>query len=93
LDRSKRKDYTNFKELAGDETPDISMQSTPACRPKALVFPQSEDHAGILIGRSRDDHHIMKEVAKDYSPRAVVGIRPCDAKAMGLVHLNFDTPD
>ena len=35
----------------------------------------------------------MKEAAKDYSPRAVVGIRPCDAKAMQLVRLNFDTPE
>jgi len=35
----------------------------------------------------------MREVAKDYSPRAVIGIRPCDAKAFELVRLNFDTPD
>jgi ferredoxin len=35
----------------------------------------------------------MKPVARDDAPRAVVGIRPCDAKATLLVKLNFDTPD
>jgi sulfhydrogenase subunit beta (sulfur reductase) len=35
----------------------------------------------------------MKEVQSDYSPRAVFGIRPCDAKAFLLVGHNFDTPD
>ena len=35
----------------------------------------------------------MKAVEKDNSPRAVVGIRPCDAKAFVLVRQNFDTAD
>jgi sulfhydrogenase subunit beta (sulfur reductase) len=61
--------------------------------PKALLFPQSEEMLEYSLDESRDDHHIMKEVARDDSPRAVVGIRPCDAKATLLVKLNFDTPD
>jgi ferredoxin len=35
----------------------------------------------------------MKEVDNSYSPQAVIGIRPCDAKAFLLVRLNFDTPE
>jgi ferredoxin len=45
------------------------------------------------LDESVEDHHIMKEVDKDYSPRAVIGIRPCDAKAFVLVNHNFDTPE
>jgi len=33
----------------------------------------------------------MKEVEKDLTPRAVIGIRPCDARGMALLDLNFDT--
>ena len=61
--------------------------------PKALLFPQSEVMLEYSLDETRDDHHIMKEVARDDSPRAVVGIRPCDAKATLLVKLNIDTPD
>jgi ferredoxin len=35
----------------------------------------------------------MKEIQKDYTPQAVIGIRPCDAKAFILVRKNFDTPE
>jgi ferredoxin len=35
----------------------------------------------------------MKEAPKDYAPRAVIGLRPCDAKAMVLVKMNFDTEE
>ena len=45
------------------------------------------------LDESREDHHQMRAVAKDYSPRAVLGLRPCDAKAIELVKLNFDTDE
>ena len=45
------------------------------------------------LDESREDHHLLKEAPKDYSPQAVVGIRPCDADAFLLVKRNFDTPD
>ncbi|MBF0469668.1 MAG: 4Fe-4S dicluster domain-containing protein, partial [Desulfamplus sp.] len=34
-----------------------------------------------------------KRAATDYSPRAVIGIRPYDAKALTLMNLNFDTKE
>jgi sulfhydrogenase subunit beta (sulfur reductase) len=88
----KEKDYHQFKALDKGEVPDLTLINT-RLSPKALVFPQSETIIEYSLDESRDDHHIMKEAAKDYSPRAVVGIRPCDAKAMQLVRLNFDTPE
>ena len=39
------------------------------------------------------DHHIYKELPGDDVPRIVFGIRPCDAKALALVKMNFDTEE
>jgi ferredoxin len=36
---------------------------------------------------------ILKESPKDYKPRAIVGIRPCDAHAFQIVKRNFDNPE
>jgi sulfhydrogenase subunit beta (sulfur reductase) len=60
---------------------------------KSVVYPQSETMFDFSLDESRTDHHQLKEAAQDYSPRAVIGVRPCDAKAFVLVRLNFDTPD
>jgi ferredoxin len=88
----KEKDGHQFKALEKGQAPDLDMVNT-RLSPKELLFPQSEVMLEYSLDESRDDHHIMKEAAKDYSPRAVVGIRPCDARATQLVKLNFDTPD
>jgi ferredoxin len=39
------------------------------------------------------DANILKGSEKDYSPKAIVGIRPCDAHAFQIVKLNFDNPE
>ena len=57
------------------------------------LFPQTEKILTACLDESKDNHHIMQRAEADYSPRAVVGIRPCDAKAVQLVKLNFDTAD
>jgi len=88
----KEEDCHQFKPLEKGQAPDLDMVNT-RLSPKALLFPQSEVMLEYSLDETRDDHHIMKEAAKDTSPRAVVGIRPCDAKAVQLVKLNFDTPD
>jgi ferredoxin len=61
--------------------------------PKSLLLPQSERMFEYTLDPSEDDAHILREVQKDYSPQAVIGIRPCDAKAFRLVEVNFDTPE
>ncbi len=88
----KEKEFHSFKPLVNGTLPDFSCLNT-RLSPKALVYPQSEVMFDYSLDESRDDHHQLREAAKDYSPRAVIGIRPCDAKAFVLVRLNFDTPD
>jgi len=45
------------------------------------------------LDESKEQHHILNEIEKDYSPRALIGIRPCDAASFRLVKRNFDTPE
>ena len=84
--------FHNFKELAKGELPDFGYLNS-RLSPKSIIYPQSEVMFEYSLDESAEDHHIMKEVDKDYSPRAVIGIRPCDAKAFVLVNHNFDTPE
>lgn len=88
----KEKEFHSFKPLSNGAQPDLSCQNT-RLSPKAIVYPQSEVMFDYSLDEGRADHHQLKEAAKDYSPKAVIGIRPCDAKAFVLVRLNFDTPD
>ena len=86
----KEQDFHNFKELAKGEQPDFNCLNT-RLSPKSIVQPQSEIMLEFTLDESQADHHIMKEPAVNDKPRAVLGIRPCDAKAFQLVKLNFDT--
>jgi ferredoxin len=88
----KEKEFHSFKPLANGVQPDLNCLNT-RLSPKSIVYPQSEVMFDYSLDESREDHHQLRETAKDYSPRAVVGIRPCDAKAFILVRMNFDTPD
>jgi len=81
-----------FRELAEGDRPDFEFQNTRLSA-KGIIYPQSEDMFVYTLDESREDHHILKEAPKDDTPRAVLGIRPCDAKAVSLLKLNFDTPD
>ena len=88
----KEAEFHDFKPLAKGELPDLTCLNT-RLSPKSLIYPQSEAMLEYSLDESRDDHHIMQEVQKDYTPQAVIGIRPCDAKAFILVAKNFDTPE
>jgi ferredoxin len=81
-----------FKELSKGELPDLNYLNT-LLSPKSIVFPQSETMFEYSLDESKEDHHILKEINKDYSPRALIGIRPCDAASFLLVKRNFDTPE
>ena len=88
----KEETFHNFKELTEGQSPDLGYLNS-RLSPKSIIYPQSEAMFEYSLDESVEDHHIMKEVDKDYSPRAVIGIRPCDAKAFVLVNHNFDTPE
>ncbi len=84
--------FHQFRPLAAGQLPDLDYSNTRMSA-KELVYPQSEKMFDYTLDKSQPDHHLLKEPQKDYSPRAVLGIRPCDADAFGLVQRNFDTPD
>jgi len=84
--------YHYFRELGKGQMPDFSCLNTRLSA-KETIYPQSEDMFEFTLDKSQEDHHLLKEVEKDDSPQAVLGIRPCDAKAVELVKLNFDTEE
>jgi len=81
-----------FMEINEGDQVDLSFQNT-LMSPKFLCLPQSEPMFAYSLDPGRDDAHILKEVPREYAPQAVIGIRPCDAKALALVDVNFDTPE
>ncbi len=84
--------FHRFEELDKDKLPDLDYFNT-RLSPKSIVYPQSETMFEYCLDERKKDHHVMKEASKDYSQRAVIGIRPCDAAAFLLVKRNFDTPE
>ena len=84
--------FHDFKELEKGELPDLNFFNT-RISPKAVVYPQSEVMFEYSLDEKVAEHHILKDSAKDYSPKAVLGIRPCDAASFLLVKRNFDTPE
>ncbi|MGD8959646.1 MAG: 4Fe-4S ferredoxin, partial [Desulfobacteraceae bacterium] len=81
-----------FKALDAEQRPDMNYLNTRRS-PKALIYPQSEKMFDFSLDETQADHNILREAEKDYTPRAVIGIRPCDADAFLLVRKNFDTPE
>ncbi len=88
----KIKENYSFAPLKGDQQPDMTATDT-VLSPKSTVFPQTEKLLTANLSTSNPNHHIMERAKADYSPRAVIGIRPYDARAMTLMKLNFDTKD
>lgn len=88
----KDKDHHTFRELSETEVPDLEYTAL-RISPKTVVMPQSEAMFTFSLDESKDDHHILREVPFDDTPRAVVGIRPYDARAIEILKKNFDTDD
>jgi ferredoxin len=84
--------FHNFKLLGDGELPDFKFLNS-RLSPKAAVYPQSEILFEYSLDENDPDHHLLKEAPKDYSPKALIGIRPCDADAFELVRKNFDAPE
>lgn len=88
----KDNEFHNFKGLDKGELPDFNYFNT-RLSPKSIIYPQSETMFGYSLDEGKNNHHVLKEIDTDCSPRAVIGIRPCDASAFLLVKRNFDTPE
>ncbi len=88
----KDKEIVVFKQLDQEIYPEMEYTDS-VLSAKSAVFPQTEKMLDGSLDESIEGHHILKRSDADYSPRAVLGIRPYDAKAIQLVKLNFDTED
>ena len=85
-------DFHTFMLLNGDKKPDFDYENS-RLPPKSVIYPESERMFEYSLDETADDAHILKESPKDYSPCAIVGIRPCDAHAFQIVKRNFDSPE
>ena len=85
-------DFYSFKPLKDKENVDLSFTNT-RLSPKSLLFPQSERIFEFSLDEKDEDGNIVKESQKDYPSTVIFGIRPCDAKALRLVNVNFDNPE
>jgi len=81
-----------FRELADSEYPSMDGRQTQLS-PKSIVFPPSQVMMTCSLKEGDAKQNIYEAVAIDTKARAVVGIRPSDAKALSLVRLNFDTDE
>lgn len=81
---------SKFRELEANEEPNLSL-STTTLSPKSIVFPYSEVMFEYSLDTSSPEYNIMKVPEKNYSARAIIGIRPYDSAAMLIVKMNFDT--
>ncbi len=89
---AKRGSTYRFAEMEEGELPLMDGVNTQLS-PKSILFPPSEVMFAYDLNRKKENHNLLMEVEKDPSPRAVIGIRPCDARAIELVKKNFDTPE
>ncbi len=85
-------EYHSFMPLDQGKEPDFDYQNTRLSA-KGVVYPQSERMFIYSVDAQAPDAFIMKEAPKEFPPQAVVGIRSCDAHALRLVNVNFDTPE
>jgi sulfhydrogenase subunit beta (sulfur reductase) len=88
----KEGDFHLFRLLDDGKEIDTNYQNT-RLSPKGVVYAQSERMFEVSLDEKDPEVNIYKESAKDYSPRAVVGIRPCDAHGFQIVKRNFDNAE
>jgi len=85
-------DFHAFMPMNGEKVPDFDFQNT-RLSPKSVIYPRSERLFEYILGNTDPEANILQESSKDFSPRAIVGIRPCDAQAFQIVRRNFDNPE
>ncbi|MDY0131405.1 MAG: sulfite reductase, partial [Desulforegulaceae bacterium] len=88
----KAKKGHTFRELKNGEIPDLDYVET-RMSVKEVVLPQSEVMFTYSLDNEKEGHHILEEMPFDETPRAAVGIRPYDAKAVEILKKNFITDD
>jgi ferredoxin len=87
----RQKDMTNFRQISSPDQVELNFSNT-ILSPKFLMLPQSESMFEFTLDKTTDQAGILRETETDPTPRVIVGIRPCDARAFQLLDLNFATP-
>ncbi len=82
--------FHEFTLLKNAAEADLGFQNT-RLSPKGIFHPQAERMFEFSLAKDDPQAGILKEADKDFSPRVVLGIRPCDAKALQLDDANFIT--
>jgi len=85
-------DFHTFMPLGAGKPPDFDFQNT-RLSPKSVIYPQSERLFEYTLDPTDSEANIVKESSKDFSPQAIIGIRPCDVHALTIVKRNFDNPE
>ncbi len=85
-------DFHKFAQLEEKTTPDFNYQNTRLSA-KYLVYPESERMFEFSVDENSPEYNILKEAEKDFSPQAIIGLRPCDAHGFLIVKKNFDNPE
>lgn len=88
----REQDFHLFKPLAKGRLPDIPAQNT-RMSVKDVLYPQTQPLFDYSLDENDADHHQLKDVPWDETPKAVIGLRPCDADAVALVGRNFVAKD
>ena len=88
----KEKNYHLFKTLESGQKPDLEYINTRLSA-KSVLYPQSEVMFEFSLDKNDEQYAILREPEKDRTPRAVIGIRPCDADAYEVCRRNFDTEE
>lgn len=88
----KQGDFHWFMLMEEGKEPDFDYQNT-RLSPKHVLYPQSERMFEYTVDEKDPGYNLMEEAEKDFSPQAIVGIRPCDAQGFQIVRVNFDNPE
>jgi sulfhydrogenase subunit beta (sulfur reductase) len=84
--------YHEFAAISKPLEADLGYRNT-RLSPKGLFHPMAERMFEYSLAKDDPQANIPKEAAKDFSPRVLLGVRPCDAKAFELDDANFVTKE
>ncbi|MGA1875842.1 MAG: 4Fe-4S dicluster domain-containing protein [bacterium] len=77
-----------FSSLPAGETPDLSYPNSKLS-PKGCLFPQTEV---LFFYDCQGEDHQVSPPKEESGITCLVGVRPCDARAMALIDPVFDDP-
>jgi ferredoxin len=88
----RQEEQVNFAPLTDGAEMDLSFQNT-RLSPKGFIQPPSEAMFRFSADEADPEAYILKELPEDRNPRLLFAVRPCDARAIDLVAINFVNPE